>query len=85
MRFTKILLVCFGFALVLSQRANQGSEGAASGNLPPTATIVADGGHPLPPPLIADGGHPLPPPLMADGGHPLPPPSGTSIAFGTAV
>jgi hypothetical protein len=56
MRFTKILLVCFGSALVLSLRANQASEGAGVGNVPPKAIVVADGGAPLPPPAAASVG-----------------------------
>ena len=64
MRFTKILLVCLGVALV----------GLRVGNPIPTTMIFADGGAPLPPPfLVLDGGAPLPPPvLIADGGAPLP-------------
>src|ERR1700730_17103822 len=99
MRFTKILLVCLGLALVLSLRANQGSKAAALGNLPnaivladggaplPPPSLMADGGAPLPPPLLmADGGAPLPPPsLMADGGAPLPPPAGGSVGFATVA
>jgi hypothetical protein len=69
MRFTKILLVCLGLALVPTLRGNQGSEAAALGNLPPNAIILADGGAPLPPPsLIADGGAPLPPPAAGSVG-----------------
>ena len=71
MHFGKILLVCLGLVVF---GATCGS--VTSGNCPPNATILADGGAPLPPPLlVADGGAPLPPPmLVADGGAPLPPP-----------
>ena len=73
MHFGKILLVCFGIAIVFGTTCGS----AVLGNSPQNATILADGGAPLPPPtLVADGGAPLPPPsLMADGGAPLPPPS----------
>ena len=82
MRVTKILLVCFGLAL-LGLRVNQAPEPVV-GNPIATTMIVADGGAPLPPPfLVLDGGAPLPPPvLIADGGVPLPPPS---VGFATAA
>jgi hypothetical protein len=75
MRFTKILLVCLGLALLASSRGNQGPA-ASTANPLLKAAVFADGGEPLPrPPLVADGGEPLPrPPLMADGGEPLPRP-----------
>jgi hypothetical protein len=83
MYFAKILLVCFGLAIVFG--TNCGSAGRV--NCPQNATILADGGAPLPPPtLVADGGAPLPPPaLMADGGAPLPPPATRFIAFQMAA
>ena len=83
MHFAKILLVCFGLAIVFG--TNCGSAGRV--NCPQDATILADGGAPLPPPtLVADGGAPLPPPaLMADGGAPLPPPATRFIAFQMAA
>ncbi len=71
MRFTKILLVCLGWAVF---------GGLGAGN---AGSCIADGGDPLPrPPLRADGGAPLPTPpavgtaplFTADGGAPLPTP-----------
>ena len=72
MRFSKILLVCFGLVLLAGLGTNHGSAPVSLTN----PALVADGGDPLPtPPLVADGGDPLPtPPLMADGGDPLPRP-----------
>ena len=74
MRFTKILLVCLGLALIVGLDGTHSWTAAGSANPQIKVTIFADGGEPLPrPPLAADGGEPLPrPPLVADGGEPLP-------------
>jgi hypothetical protein len=83
MRFTKILLVCFGLFLLAGLAANPFSMAASIGNSLLT-TILADGGAPPPiPPVIADGGVPPPiPPTMADGG--APPPIPPAMADGGA-
>lgn len=58
MRFTKILLVCFGLVLLAGLGANRGSVAAGTAN----PALVADGGEPFPtPPGFADGGEPFPP------------------------
>jgi hypothetical protein len=100
MRFTKILLVCFGLASLAGLRVNCGSGAAGLGNPLPRTALLADGGAPLPippvmadggaplpiPPVMADGGAPLPiPPVMADGGAPLPIPPGASAELGTVA
>jgi hypothetical protein len=83
MRFSKILLVCFGVALLASFSASQFSGVAGVINSSVTA-ILADGGAPPPvPPSFADGGAPPPvPPMIADGG--APPPVPPAIADGGA-
>jgi hypothetical protein len=74
MRFTKILSVCFGLALLGSATATHHRSAVAGATQPRQSVMLADGGDPLPiPPRVADGGDPLPiPPLTADGGDPLP-------------
>jgi len=68
MRFTKILLVCLGLALIADLRGNHSRTAAGSANPQLKATIFGDGGEPLPrPPLAADGGEPLPRPPLANG------------------
>jgi hypothetical protein len=74
MRFTKILLVCFGLVLLAGLRANCSSGAATVRDHLPKEIVLADGGELLPiPPLMADGTEPPPiPPLMADGTEPPP-------------
>ena len=76
MRFTKILLVCLGLALIAGLDGTQSRTATGSANQRIKTTILADGGEPLPrPPLAVDGGEPFPRPLLvADGGEPLPRP-----------
>ena len=62
MRFSKILLVCFGVALLAGFSASQFTSVAGVSNSSVTA-ILADGGAPPPvPPSFADGGAPPPVP-----------------------
>jgi len=73
MRFPKILLVCFGVALLAGFSASQFTGIVDVSNSSVTA-ILADGG--APPPV---------PPMMTDGGAPPPVPPTASVQFGIAA
>jgi hypothetical protein len=76
MRFTKILLACFGLVWLAGPWTNQSAVPAGSTH----PAVIADGSEPFPkPPSLADGSEPFPkPPSVADGSEPFPkPPQGS--------
>jgi hypothetical protein len=86
MRFSKILLVCFGLMFLAGLGTNPFASIAGASNSSPTA-ILADGTAPPPvPPTMADGTAPPPvPPTIADGTAPPPVPPAASVELGVAA